>query len=406
MKLQLPTKGPLEGIRILDCTIWQAGPTAGALLGDMGADVIKIEPPIVGDPARGLIEIGSPPKGVGAYFEATNRNKRSITINLKSPEGKALFYRLCHTADVVMHNFKVGVAKRLGIDHDSIREHKADIITAIATGLGSKGEDAKRGVFDILGLARSGAMDALRYPGQQNNYMSGFGLADQTGALILTQGITLALLARERFGIGQAVEVSQLGSMMLLQQLGITRQLINGVPVPKPLRTQSNNPMFSVYPANNGKWFAIGGLQPDRYWPDVCEIIERRELTDDPRFCDLAARNENSEALVAILDSIFILQPRDYWLSRLNQRDIPCAPINDYEDLTTDCQVISNELITTVEHPTAGPIPAVGIPIKLSSTPGAIQNSAPEMGQHTETLLMEEGFSWEEIETLKDKGAI
>ncbi len=404
--MNLPTKGPLQDIRILDCTIWQAGPTAGAMLGDMGADVIKIEAPEIGDPARGLIEKGSPPPGVGAYFEATNRNKRSITINLKSPEGKALFYRLCQNADIVMHNFKVGVAKRLGIDHDTLKTHKTDIITAVATGLGSKGDDAKQGVFDILGLARSGAMDALRYPGQQNQYMSSFGLADQTGALILAQGITLALLARERFGIGQEVEVSQLGSMLLLQQMGITRQLINGVPIPKPLRTQTNNPLFSVYPAQHGKWFAIGGLQPDRYWPDICKIIARGELVDDLRFCDLPSRHKNSEQLVSILDAIFIEQPRDHWLKKLNERGIPCAPINDYEDLTTDCQVIANELITTVEHPTAGLIPAVGIAIKLSSTPGAIQSSAPEMGQHTETLLLEEGFSWEEIEALKHRGAI
>lgn len=404
--MNLPTMGPLQGIKILDCTIWQNGPLASVLLGDMGADIIKIEASDTGDPSRGLVEVGSPAEGVSAYFEANNRNKRSVTINLKSEAGIQLFYRLVKSADIVMHNFKVGVAERLGIDHATLCQHKPDIITAVATGLGQQGPDASQGVFDILGLARSGAMHALCYPDNQYQYLASFGLADQVGALILSQGISLALLARERFGTGQEVEASQLGSMLLLQQMGLTRQLLNGIGPASPDRRDSANPLFCVYPAYGDKWFAIGGLQPDRYWGEFCHMLEKPEWAEDPRFIDMSARKNNAQTLVDKLDSIFINRPREHWLDKLVKLDIPCAPVNNYEDLINDCQVIANEYITEVEHPTAGPIPAVGLAIKLSETPGGIQNSAPELGQHTEQLLLEEGLSWEEIETLKGKGAI
>lgn len=403
---KLPTKGPLEGIKILDCTIWQNGPLASVMLGDMGADIIKVEEPKKGDPSRRLVEIGSPPSGVGAYFEANNRNKRSMSLNLKSEAGIALFYRLVKNTDIVMHNFKVGVAERLGIDHSSLTKHNKKIITAVATGLGKKGDDAKLGVFDILGLARSGAMHALRYPGCDYQYTAAFGLADQVGALVLAQGITLALLARERFDIGQEIEASQLGSMMLLQQMGITRQLINGIGPTIADRTQNVNPLFSVYPGSGDRWFAIGGLQPDRYWKDFCLVIGRSDIVFDKRFEDMSSRTRHAAELVAILDTIFIKKPREYWLSQLAIKEIPCAPINDYNDLKTDCQVVANQYITQVEHPGAGTISAVGLPIKLSETPGEIQSTAPEFGQHTEILLLEEGLSWEEINELKEKNAI
>ena len=404
--MSLPTKGPLQGIKILDCTIWQNGPLASVLLGDMGADVIKIEAPHIGDPSRKLTEVGSPVEGVSAYFEANNRNKRSVTINLKTEAGIMLFYRLIKNADIVMHNFKVGVAERLGIDHATLREHKSNIITAVATGLGTRGPHASQGVFDILGMARSGAMHALRYPNNDYQYLASFGLADQVGALILAQGISMALLARERFGTGQEVEASQLASMLLLQQMGLTRQLLNGTGPASPDRQESPNPLFCVYPAYGDRWFAIGGLQPDRYWTDFCQMLEKPEWIEHPDFIDMEARKKNARTLVNQLDTIFINQSREVWLKKLVALDIPCAPVNDYVDLIGDSQVIANKYITEIEHPTAGSIPAVGLAIKLSETPGGIQSTAPELGQHTEQWLLEEGLSWEEIESLKNLNAI
>ncbi len=400
-----PAHGPLTGVTVLDVTIFQNGPYGTAILGDMGADVIKIERPVSGDPGRGAVTRHGKP-GTNFYFETHNRNKRSVTLDLEGAEGRAVFYRLVKNADVVVQNFRVGVAERLGIDYATLVEHNPRIITASATGFGREGPDASRPVFDILGMARAGTMRALQYPGSELQYTTGFGLADQTGAIALAHAIVLALFARERFGVGQDVEISQLGAQLMLQQMGVQAFLFTGNQIPWTKRENSFNPIFNIFGCGDGKWLALGCVQADRFWSDLCDVLGLGELAEDPRFADMGARNQHGAELVPELDRAFAARPRDEWLSRLTVRDIPCAPVNDYADLLTDPQVAANEYIVDVEHPSLGPVKEVGIPIRLSETPGKIRRLAPEFGQHTEEVLLEAGYTWDEIGALREKGAL
>ncbi len=400
-----PVDGPLTGITVLDATIFQNGPYATAMLGDMGADVIKIERPLMGDPGRGVITRHGKP-ALNGYFESNNRNKRSITLNLEQPEGREVFYRLVRGADVVVQNFRVGVAERLGLDFESLKKHNPRIIRASATGLGRKGPDAKHPVFDILGMARSGSLRALQYPESDPEYFVGFGLADQTGAIVLAHAITLALFARERFGIGQDVEISQLGAQLMLQQFAIQGFLFTGNQPRFTTRERSFNPLFNIFPCRDGKWLALACVQADRFWHDICRVLGLESLEDDPRFAEMGARNQHGTELVPELDRAFGRRPRDEWVASLARCGVPVEAVNDYDDLTSDCQVGANDYIVEVDHPSHGRVKAVGIPIRLSETPGKIRRLAPEFGQHTEEVLLEAGYSWEEITALRDKNAL
>jgi formyl-CoA transferase len=335
-----------------------------------------------------------------------NRNKRSITLDLKKDEGRQIFYKMVETADVVVQNFRVGVAERIGIEYESLVKVNPKIICASATGFGRKGPEATNGVFDILGIARGGAMRSLQYPDSELVYTGGFGMADQTGAMVLAHAITMALLARERFGVGQDVEISQLGAQFLLQHMGITRYLITGGSVPPARRLDVFNPLFSVYECEGSKWLALACLQADRHWKDICEVLELGELETDPRFVQMNERNANGRELVPILDRVFASKPRESWLKALGARRVPCSPVNDYSDLAEDVQVRANEYLVEMEHPEIGTIQEVGVPIHMSRTPGRVRNTAPQLGQHTEEVLLEHGFDWDQIQKFREAAVI
>lgn len=397
--------GPLAGITVLDCTIWQNGPFATVMLSDLGADVIKVEDRRTGDPGRGFMDAGAD-SGVSGYFEAMNRNKRSITLDLKTPQGKALFHRLAAKVDVVVQNFRLGVAEKLGIAYADLRQANPKLIFASATGFGREGPDAAVGVFDILGQARSGVMHTLRKPGEPIEYNNAFGLADQTGGILLAQAITSALFAREQSGEGQEVEVSQLGAMLVLQQMGLTRHLINGYDPAMAPRRAPKNPVFNTYQCADGEWIAVGGLQGDRYWSDFCAILGIEALGTDPAYATMAARTAASRELVDALDKAFAGLARADLLARFTEAGIPCAPVNSYADVACDPQVTANDYIVEVEHPQLGTIREIGMPIRFGATPVPDCRAAPELGQHTEEILLEFGLEWDEITDLREKGAI
>ncbi|MBU6266585.1 MAG: CoA transferase [Sphingomonadales bacterium] len=396
-----PPTGPLAGVRILDCTIWQNGPFATVMLSDLGAEVIKVEDRTAGDPGRGLMDANAV-SGVSGYFEAMNRNKRSISLDLKSAQGRAVFHRLTARVDVVVQNFRHGVAEKLGISWADLSPLNPRLIYASATGFGREGPDATIGVFDILGQARSGLLHALRMPGDVVEYSNAFGLADQTGGILLAQAITAALYARERTGKGQEVEVSQLGAMLSLQQMGATRHLINGYEPAPTRRTAPKNPVFNLYACADEEWLAVGGLQADRYWADFCTILGLAELGRDPACATMAQRTAQSAALVARLDAAFAARTRADLLARFAAAGIPAAPVNTWADLADDPQVTANGYIATLDHPTLGPIREIGQPIRFSETPAAPRFTAPELGQHTEEVLLEHGFGWDEIIALRE----
>ncbi len=399
-------KSPLDGIKILDLTIFQNGPWATVMLSDMGADVIKIEDPINGDPARGTATMTTTVTTIRTYFETMNRNKRSMTLNLKAQEGRDIFYRMAKKADVVVQNFRVGVVEKLGIDYETVRKQNPAIVYASNSGFGSKGPDARDGVFDILGQARGGLMFHASHSEDEVTVRVPGSPADQVGALLLTQGILLGIIARERHGVGQHVECSQLGGQLVLQALGINGYLLNGVLPKRGSRRSVGNPLMNTYRCSDGRWVALGCAQSDRFWPDACRALEITELVDDPRFRDLTARDRNCVELIAILDRIFAGKPQNEWLKLLKSHGLFCAPVQSYADLPNDPQVIANEFLAEIPHPVHGMLREVGVPLKLSATPGAARSRAPEFGEHTEQVLLDHGYTWDQIADFRTRGIL
>ena len=398
---------PLEGLLVLDWTIWQQGPVCSAMLGDLGADVIKIEQRGSGDPGRYLASVGGagPAERPNWYFEANNRNKKSLTLDLKRPEALQVVYDLVGKADVFVQNYRYGVADRLGVGYEKLSEINPKLIYASATGYGPEGPERAEPSFDHLGLARSGIMTAAGEPDMPPLGIAG-GIADQMGAVMMAYGIMAALMARERFGIGQAVDASHLGSMMWLQGLSLGMLCMAGFPFPRSFRNQAGNPLWNHYECGDGKWIALAMLQPDRYWADFARAIGHPELADDERFASMAERAVHKEACVAVLDEAFASEPREVWIERLREAegDFIYTIVNAVGDLPDDPQVKANEYITEVEHPQFGPTPMVNIPVRLRETPGKIRSVAPELGQHTEEILMDVlGYEWDHITQLREK---
>jgi crotonobetainyl-CoA:carnitine CoA-transferase CaiB-like acyl-CoA transferase len=400
---------PLEGIRVLDWTIWQQGPICSSMLADMGADVIKIEQTGVGDPGRKLGAAGGVTvKRANWYFESHNRGKRGITLDFGKPEGREVLYALAEKSDVFVQNFRQGVAARLGLDYTTLREKNPRLIYASATGYGPHGPESAEPSFDHLGLARSGIMLAAGEPEMPPLGIAG-GIADQMGGVMLAYGVMTALFARERTGRGQEVNGSHLGSMLFLQGLSVSMKLMAGVAMPRSFRARAFNPLWNHYRCEDGKWLALAMLQADRYWSDFARAIERPELTTDERFKDLNARAAHAAECVAILDAAFASKPRTEWIRILNEDpgDYIFTIVNSVDELPDDPQVQANDYIVTIDHPQCGPTKMVGIPVQLSETPGSVRTPAPELGQHTEEILMDLlGWDWDRISALREKGVI
>jgi len=403
----MPT--PLEGIRVIDWTIWQQGPVASVMLGDLGADVIKVEERVGGDPGRGILKA----QGLDLrdrpnfYFEANNRNKRSLTVDLKHPAGVAIVQRLAERADVFVQNFRKGVAGRLGLDAATLRARNPRLVYASASGYGPEGPESGAPSFDYLGLARSGIMYSCGEPDDEPLAIAG-GIADQMGAIMLAYGVVTALLARERTGRGQEVDASHLGSMAWLQGLGLSARLMLGRALPRQPRRFATNPLWNHYRCGDDRWLALSMLQPDRYWERFCAVLEIPEAAADPRFKTMLDRMMNAGECIALLDQVFARRPRAEWLRRLaSGGDFIYSIINSVDDLPDDPQMQANGYVTAFEHPAFGPTQVVGLPVRLSETPGSIRLPAPEFGQHTEEILTEVlGYSWEEIGRLREEEVI
>ena len=400
---------PLDGIRVVDWTIWQQGPVASVMLADLGADVIKVEERVGGDPGRGILKA----QGLDLtdrpnfYFEANNRNKRGITVDLKKPEGRELIYQLVAKSDVFVQNFRKGVAGRLGLDYATLKQHNPKLVYATATGYGPEGPESGDPSFDQLGLARSGIMFAAGEPDMPPLAIAG-GIADQMGAIMLAYGVLAALLARERYGVGQEVDSSHLGSMMALQGLSVSARLMWGFAIPRMPRKYQANPLWNHYQCGDGRWICLGMLQPDRYWADFCRALGRPELADDARFNELRVRAGNAPAAIEILDAVFASKPLAEWMQILRAGgDFIFCQVNAVDDLPNDPQVQANNYVADFDHPSFGPTQVIGLPVGLSETPGSIRLPAPEFGEHTELILTELlGYSWERVAELKEREII
>ena len=402
---------PLEGIRVLDVTAFQQGPAAGMYLADMGAEVIKVEDPVRGDPGRGVMSLlgslmGSPTTGINFYFEAHNRNKKGIAVDLKKEGGREAIYRLIPRCDVFLSNYLPETLEGLGLGYATLSRLNPRLIYALASGYGPKGPDKARRSFDLAAQARGGLMSILSEAGQPP-VDAGTGTADQVGGLMLAYGVVSALLHRERTGEGQEVNACLLGSLISIQSMWLQAFLVSGQLPAKVPRAQARNPFWNTYRARDDKWFILSMARSDDVWPTLCRVLGLGPLERDPRFDTHDRRLENGRELIAILDRVFATWARQELLPRLEEEGVICAPVNTYREVAQDPQVIINEYITQVDHPVAGRCRMVGIPIHFSQTPVSVARPAPQLGQHTEEILLElGGYTWEEITALKEAEAI
>lgn len=392
---------PLDGIRVLDLTVWQQGPYASAMLADMGADVIKIEAPDSPDPGRRFLF--SRNLGLSAYWETHNRSKRSLALDLKHPKGREVFLRLAETADVFLNNLRKGAVERLGLSYEEVRKVNPRIVYAHACAWGREGPDSELGSFDILAQARGGIMSVNGEP-QGPPLPVSVPIADQTGAMVAAYGIMLALFHRERTGEGQEVEVSLLGTQMALQSFNITASLLSGR-LPERQPRGGFVPLWTTYRGSDGKFFSLAMLE-ERWWPEICRAIGQPELEKDPRFDSNRKRWQNADQLIPHLDQIFAQRPAREWVRRFQEHGLMIAPVQDYEDLCQDPQVAANAYVQEVDRPGDKPIPMVGVPVKLSKTPGRIRSMAPRLAEHTHEVLREHGLSDDEISRLEAEGVV
>jgi crotonobetainyl-CoA:carnitine CoA-transferase CaiB-like acyl-CoA transferase len=393
---------PLEGIKVLDMTIWQQGTYSTAMLADMGADVIKIEGPTSPDPGRGLTMDGRTVNN--AYFQSHNRSKRAICLDLTRDEGKAVLYKLVEEADVFVSNMRLRAIKKLGADYETLSKINPRLIYGRASGYGPNGPDAHVGSMDIMAQARGGIMSVTGDPGGWPKPV-GVPFADHVGALTMGFGLMVALFHRERTGEGQQVDASLLAGQLCIQSFNITGSLFNNNTVPPRRERAGMSPTWNVYKGSDGKCFVIG-MSQQRYWPGICKVVNRPEWLEDERYMSVGARQTNREALFADLDAVFATKTADEWVRLFTEADLLAARVNDYAEVAADPQNLENGYITEVEREDGPPLKMVGVPVILSKTPGKVRSLAPEFGQHTEEVLLEAGYSWEQLADLRAKGVI
>ncbi|MFC1920525.1 CaiB/BaiF CoA transferase family protein [Chloroflexota bacterium] len=402
---------PLEGLRAIEWAQAANGPMIGVQLGWMGADVIKIEERGRGDMTRGQTSIGGVdmalPQGRSLAVEDASRNKRSITLDLSKEKGKEILYNLIGKSDIFFTNYLASTAVKLGIDYKALSKYNPQLIYCNNSGFGSKGPDKDKRCFDPLGQARSGLMSAFGEPDRDPSLIVGYA-CDILGATIATYGILAALVARERLGIGQEIDTSILNSGMWLNQSNLSAALMQGRDRRKWSRFTTNNPLTNHYKCKDGKWLELSEVQSDRFWHEFCQVLEIEDLESDPRFASSQKRKENSTDAVYVLDDAFAKKTREEWIKIFEEKGarFAYAPLHEFHDVITDPQVLANDYIIDYDHPALGKVKLLNFPVQFSETPACVKSPAPEHGQHTEEVLLENGYSWEEITELKNEEII
>jgi CoA:oxalate CoA-transferase len=398
--------GPLSGIRAIELAVFQNGPAAGYMLGDMGAEIIKIEDRIKGDSSRGTSSLWGTStdfKGVNLFYETPNRNKKSITIDLKKEKGREILYKLIENADIFYTNFSKRVCTNLGCDYESLCKINSKIIYGRASGYGRVGPEADLRAFDIAAQARSGLMEQTGDADGPPSTITG-AVLDQLGATMLAYGILGALVARERMGIGQELETSLLGSAIHLQAMSVNQACLTGRPFSRHNRLRARNPLANYYKCADDKWIMFSELQSDRFWSDFCNAVGLPDLIKDPRFDTASSRRKNFVELIALLDELFKTKPRAEWMKILREKGggVVCTEVYSLTDLPGQPQIMDNEYIVEYDHPVLGKTNLIGFPVWFSKTPAGIASKAPAFGEHTEEILLElGGYTWEQIEALK-----
>lgn len=405
--------GPLSGIRVIECAGYLSAPTAGYMLADLGAEVIKIEDREKGDPTRGTSALFgasmSMPTGENILFETANRSKKSVTIDLKKPRGRELLYELVSRADVFCTNFTQAAIRKLQIDYETLKRHNPTIVYGLATGYGLRGPESERRAFDSVAQARSSIMYALGGEPDSPPAQIGGPVFDQMTGTLLVYALLAALVKKERDGIGQQVEVSLLGSGIHLQAYNINTALMRGKQIPRPSRRAMRNPMANHFECADGEWLLLSEPQADRFWPAFCRALGIEHLEKDPRFVDTAKRRENHVEINTRIEEVFRTRTRAEWMRILDEKGegIAYSPVLRPTDLADDRQARENGYVVQIEHPNIGPLRMVGAPASFSETPVHVDGYAPQFGQHTEEVLLEVcGYDWDTIQELKDQQVV
>ena len=393
--------GPLDGIKVLDLTRVLAGPYATMLLGDLGAEVIKIEQPGTGDESRNF---GPFKNGFSLYFMSVNRGKRSITLNLKTERGQAIFKQLLAHTDIVVENFRPGTMQKLGLDYDTLKAEHPSLIYAACSGFGQTGPYAQQGAYDMIIQGMGGIISITGEP-EGPPVRVGTSISDITAALFTTIGVLSALHHRNETGKGQLVDVAMLDSLVAVLENAVVRYFATGE-APKPLgaRHPAITPFEAFASADGHVIIALGN---DTLWAKFCEHVNRLDLISDERFRTNADRTENHAELFPILSEIMSQRATDDWIDALGEIGVPCGPINTMDKVVSHPQVQAREMITRVAHQITGEVEVPGVPIKLSETPGNVDTPAPSLGEHTtEVLTNVLKMSPDEVAKLKQDGVI
>ena len=393
--------GPLSGLRILDLTRVLAGPYTTMILADLGAEVIKIEQPGIGDESRNF---GPFKNGFSLYFMSINRGKKSITLNLKSDRGKQVFKDLLRQCDILIENYRPGTMRKLGLDYETLSGEFPSLIYAACSGFGQTGPLSEQGAYDMIIQGMGGIISITGEP-DKPPVRVGTSISDISAALFTTIGILSALHHRNQTGNGQMVDVAMLDSLVAILENAIVRYFATDE-IPQPLGTR--HPVitpFEAYESSDG--YIIIAIGNDSLWEKFCRHVGYEELISDDRFCTNADRTENHSDLYPIISNIMGLRTTDEWIKSLGTIGVPCGPINSIDEVVNHEQVKAREMITKVAHQLTGIVEIPGVPIKLSDTPGSVEKPAPSLGEHTEEILKNFlDYNAEDLEMLKRDSVI
>jgi crotonobetainyl-CoA:carnitine CoA-transferase CaiB-like acyl-CoA transferase len=391
--------GALHAIRVLDVTQFMAGPFCSTILADLGADVIKIEPPS-GDSTRQMVGAAGTES---PSFNAVNRGKRSVVINLKSADGQQVFKRLARSSDIVIENYRPGVMQGLGLGYDALSAISPRLIYASISGYGQTGPYRTRGGFDLIAQGVSGIMSVTGEPGRPP-VKAGIPLTDLGAALFAATGILAALHHRTVAGVGQYIDTSLVEAGIALSVWEAT-EYFSGPEIPAPLGSahRMNAPYQAIRCADG---YVTIGANTDRLFERLCSVLGHHEWTGEADFATNSRRVRNRTRLAAMIEGVMSGQPCRHWLSLLDAADIPCGPINDYAQVFADPQVAARGMVLETDHPVLGRLRTLGSPIKLSATPADATRRAPLLGEHTDEVLTELELHPEDIAALRRGGAI
>lgn len=392
---------PLAGIKVVEISVAMAGPFCGMLLGDYGADVIKIERTEVGDDSRAWSPFFH--DSMSYYYAAANRNKRGMAIDLKTPEGVKIARELIEQADVLVHNYRVGALERLGLDYESLAKVNPRLVYCAISGFGATGPLSKEPANDLFMQAYAGSMSITGDP-EGSPAKMGMSVADVGAGMFGAMGVMMALETRHRTGRGQRVDTSLLeGHMAMLAQF-FTRYFSSGE-VPGPSGSGAlTSPTYRAYQASD-QWIVISAFN-QRMWKGLCAALEKPEWLEDPRFINPQMRSDNRALMIQLIGAIIITQPLAYWEKRLIENEVPCSPVNTIDKVVQQPQVHARDMVQEMSLDGLGMMSMAGLPIKFSDSPGAIRLPPPRLGQHSADILQELGYSAEKIAALADSGAV